>query len=210
MPLNRKQKAFIDEYFLCNMNGTEAYMRVFGPKNRNVARANAAKLLATSNVKEEVGRRLDEHTMQANEVLARWGDISRGDMGDFMQIEGVASYLDLEKAKELGLLHLIKKVKDRVVMTSDKDGNETETHHMEIELYDALAAQTLIGKYHGLLVDRADITTKGESINLPDERTDRAILTLADALRESLSGAGSKSEGDMAAPEQAPVVSVPE
>ena len=165
MTLNRKQKAFIDEYFLCNMNGTEAYMRVYGPKNRNIARSNSSELLTKPDIENEISRRMSEHTMQANEVLVRWGDIARGSMGDFMQIDGVASYLDLEKAKELGLLHLIKKVKDRVVMTSDKDGNETETHHMEIELYDALAAQTLIAKYEGLLMDRTDVTSAGKALD---------------------------------------------
>jgi len=66
--------------------------------------------------------------------------------------------LNLAKAKELGLTPLIRKVKDRIVMTSNKDGEETETHTLEVELYDAQAALALLGKYHGLFID----TTKHE------------------------------------------------
>ena len=116
----------------------------------------------------------------------------------------------LQKAKELGLTRLIKKVKDRVVMTSNKDGEETETHMLEIELYDAKSALDTLAKYHGLLIDRTDITTGGEKLSVPDERYDRAVSTLADALRKSLHGAVDQPESPMDATEQPPVASPPE
>ena len=48
---------------------------------------------------------------------------------------------------------------------------------------------------YGKVREELDVTSKGESINLKEEdaeRFDRAILTLADALRETVSGKGTE------------------
>lgn len=73
--------------------------------------------------------------MDEDEVLSRLADEARGTMEDFISFnEGPypTFTLDLAKARERNVLHLIKKLK------YDKDGNP------EIELYSALDAQKVI------------------------------------------------------------------
>jgi hypothetical protein len=122
--------------------------------------------LTDVDIASEIKATLDNKAMSADEVLHRLAEHARGNMGDFIDIESMSFSLNLQKAKELGLTHLIKKVKDRVVMTSNKDGEETETHTLEIELYDAKSALDTLAKYHGLLVDRTDITSGGKVIKV--------------------------------------------
>lgn len=152
-----KWRAFVDEYFKQNMNATRAYMIVYGVDDDNSAAASASRLLRNVKISELIAKKLDENSMQANEIISRLSDMGRGDMQDFIDIESMFFRIDLNKAKELGLTHLIKKVKDRVVMTSNQDGEETETHTLEIELYDAKSALDTLAKYRGLLVDRHEL-----------------------------------------------------
>lgn len=161
MSLNDKQRAFVEEYLQC-WNATEAARRVgYAHPNKQGPR-----LLVKVGVQELKEQRISEKAMSADEVLLRLAEHARGNMGDFIDIESMSFSLNLQKAKELGLTHLIKKVKDRVVMTSNKDGEETETHTLEIELYDAKSALDTLAKYHGLLVDRTDITSGGKVIKV--------------------------------------------
>ncbi len=56
-----------------------------------------------------------------------------------------------------------------------------------------------------------DVTSGGEPLKTQnDEQSNRAILTLADALREILPGANNKPEGAMDAPEQTAMAGTPE
>ena len=188
--LTNKQRVFISEY-LRDFNGKRAAIRAgYSPKTASVI---ASENLVKPNVKAEIDRLLDERSMKPSEIIDRMTSHGRGDMGDFLDIEGVAYSLNLEKAKELGLTHLIKKIKERTVMTSGKDG-DTETHFLEVELYDAHAALVDLGKIRGLFVDKTDITTKGESLNKRDEerdeRANRALLTLAEAIGKIIPGQG--------------------
>ena len=102
--------------------------------------------------------------MPAEEVLQLLTEHARGDMGEFLDIESMSFRVSLQKAKDLGITHLIKKVKERTVMTSNKDGEETETHTFELELYDAQAALVHLGRYHKLFTDNTDITSGGNRI----------------------------------------------
>ena len=77
-------------------------------------------------------------------------------MGDFMDIGSMAFSLDLNKAKELGLTRLIKKVRQKTVTTVAKDGTEEETNTIEIELYDAQAALVQLGKHLDIFKDGLD------------------------------------------------------
>lgn len=139
-----KHLAFVDEYFLQNFNGTEAYMRVYKPKSRATARANAAKLLAKTSISEEIKARLAEKTMSADEVLTRLTEQARADFGTFIVIENEYGWrFDMEKLKTNG--HLVKSI------STSKSG-------VRIELYDAQAALRDIGKHHGLFTDRVEHT----------------------------------------------------
>lgn len=163
MGLTNKQRAFISEY-LIDFNATQAAIRA--GYSEKAASATGWETLRKPEIAEELKRRLSEKAMSADEVLQRLAEHARGDMGDFIDIESMSFSLDLQKAKELGLTRLIKKVKDRVVMTSNKEGEETETHTLGIELYDAKSALDTLAKYHGLLVDRTDVTSGGQPIKV--------------------------------------------
>ena len=163
--MRAKWHAFVDEYFRLNMNGTRAYKAVYGVEDDDVAGASAARLLGKARIVEEIGKRITEKAMSADEVLTRLADMARGDLGDFMDIESMSFDISLQKAKELGLTHLIKKVKQRTVTTVDRQGEETETNVQEIELYSSIEALQLLGKYHSLFIDRTDISSGGEKID---------------------------------------------
>lgn len=150
-PLSRKHQAFVDQYFLCHFNGTEAYMRVYKPKSgRNTARANAADLLANPNISAAIETRLSEVHMSANEALELLANQARGDIGEIMEATTFGYNLDMKKAKETGFTKLFKKVKQKTVtiMGKGEDSEDTEIHTLEVEIYDAQAAIEKILRVH--------------------------------------------------------------
>jgi phage terminase small subunit len=158
--LTKKQRVFIEEYLQC-WNASEAARRA-GYSERS-ARVTASKLLTKANIQAEISERISEKAMTADEILVRLGDMARGDLGDFMDIENMTFHLSLKKAKELGLTHLIKKVKQRTTIRQKKDGDEEEEHWIELELHDAKDALVHLGKHHKLFTDKFDLTSGGKS-----------------------------------------------
>jgi hypothetical protein len=107
--------------------------------------------------------------MNADEVLSRLADIARGDLAELMDITTSGFNISLMTKDTDGNLitnpktKLIRKVKQKVTTflakkQSDEDREIVET---EIELYSALEALQLLGKYHGLFVDRTELTGAG-------------------------------------------------
>ena len=161
--LTRKQQAFIDAYLVC-FNGAEAARRAgYTPKN---ARDTASDLLANPDISRQIDARMAEVHMSADEALKLTADIARGDVASLMEITSVGGNLDLRKAQELGLTKLIKKFKQRTTtrMSKTDEGEDTETHDIEIELYNAQDALRDILKIHGKFIDRTDLTSNGETI----------------------------------------------
>ena len=150
MALNRKQRVFVSEYLKC-WNASEAARRA-GYRGR--ANTIGPRLLANVGIQEEIQRRLDEITMSADEVLTRLADQARASIEGFLIFpkKGRKPALDLRQAQEHGLLHLIKKLKYNA------------QGQIEIELHDAQTALALIGKHHGLFIERQDITSGGQPI----------------------------------------------
>lgn len=161
--MNKKQRVFVEEYLQC-WNATEAAKRA-GYSERT-ARQQGSRLLSNVDISEEIKRRIDEMAMSADEVLIRLGDMARGDLGEFLDIGSMAFDLSLNKAKELGITHLIKKVKQRTTITQKKDGDEEENHWIELELYDAQAALDKLARVRGLYNDKLDITSAGKKIKV--------------------------------------------
>ena len=107
--------------------------------------------------------------MSADEALAILADQARSDLGDFIDIESMFFRINLEKAQEAGKTHLIKKIKDKVVMTSNQDGEETETHSLEIELYDAQSALDKVLRVAGKYKDTLDVNVRSYEVDLVDD-----------------------------------------
>jgi phage terminase small subunit len=144
MALSKKQQAFIDEYFICGMNATEAARRV--GYSDHYLNTNASKLLRNTTISEEIDRRLKEKQLSSDEVLARLSDMARADMRDFIKPIDVGNdrivvMVDLGKALAEGKTHLIKKVK------YNAQGG------LEIELHDSQAALEKMGRHYGLFKD---------------------------------------------------------
>ena len=129
-------------------------------------------MLKNAEVAEMIAARVAEKSMSADEVLLRLADQARGSMEDFLQFEEVkfdpprideagvtheretvCIGINIEKAHAAGKLHLLKSV------------TKTGKNGLKVELYDAQAALALLGRAHGLFVDRQEISGRdGEPI----------------------------------------------
>ena len=160
--INRR-KAFIDHYFACGFNATEA-ARLSGSPDDS-ARNDGWSLLHEKEVKEEIQRRFDELHMSANETLKLLADIARGDLGDFLTVEKDGTFsLDLSAAN--GKTKLIKKIKNKKVIYSGTTVDR-EIHTEEIELYSALDALDKFLRVHGKYQDSLNIKTETVGDNKP-------------------------------------------
>lgn len=131
-----KEKAFVDAYLLNGFNATAA-ARAIGDSDPN---AHGSAFRSRPEVAAEIERRMAEHAMSANEVLARITAHASADMTDFIDDSGTG--LDLAKAKRAQKLGLIKSYS-----FSRKTG-------LKIELYDAQAALRDLGRHHKLFTER--------------------------------------------------------
>lgn len=157
--LTTKQQAFVAHYLIC-WNASEAARRAGYTGQANVV---GPRLLANVSIQAAIQERLTELHASADEVLTRITDQARASLEDFVDVaapstdlsgaddvqdaKAIASgwRLNLVKAQQLGKLHLLKKLK------SGQWGPE-------IELHDAQAALTLLGKHHGLFIERNETT----------------------------------------------------
>lgn len=170
-PLSKKHQAFVNQYFLCHFNGTEAYMRVYNPKGgRPSARVMAAELLAIPNISAAVETRLAEVHMSANEALELLADMARGDIGEIMEPTTFGYNFDMKKAKDTGFTKLLKKVKQKTVtiMGKGEEAVDTEIHTIEIELYDAQSALEKILRVHDKIKDPDKATVINVTIGKND------------------------------------------
>lgn len=154
-PLTNKQRVFVEEY-LRDFNATQAAIRTgYSPRTAN---EQGSRLLSYVSIKEAIAERIAQRRMSADEVLDKLSDIARGDMGDFLDVGSMGFSIDLNKAKEAGKLHLLKKVKMRTTTTLSKEGVETETHDIDIELYDKVSVLEKMGRHHKLFTDKTELS----------------------------------------------------
>jgi phage terminase small subunit len=202
--MNSKQEAFVNEY-IKDHNGAQAAIRA--GYSKKTARTIASQLLAKLDISDAIKERVKDKVMESDEVLTRIADIARGDIADLMHVTTSGYTLELMERDENGELRvkektkLIKKIKQKVTTfiakkESDEDREIVET---EIELYSAQEALNTIAKLNGMITDKVDITSKGDKVQ-PDDRFDRAISTLADAIREIVPGTGTQSNGEVDTP----------
>jgi hypothetical protein len=138
---DKKHQEFVNQYFICNMNQTEAYLKVYPKSSYDSARANSARLIADdSSIRAEIAARLAELKMSADEVLIRLAEQARGSHADFSAVNLREDLKDHPKA------HLVKSI----VADVHEDSQGRVHHKIRLELYDAQAALVHIGKAHGL------------------------------------------------------------
>lgn len=134
--LTGRQQAFVSAYLQC-LNATEsARLAGYTGDDRTLA-VTGHRLLRNANVRAEIDRVLSEQVMSAHEVLRRQTEIASLDVTDFFDFSGNLPMFKPDKAKERGVMHLIKSFK-----VSNKE--------FKIEFYDAQRAQETLAKYHDL------------------------------------------------------------
>lgn len=168
--LTDQQRLFIEQYFICGLNATEAALAVYDTTDRHVAQVMGSENLSKPVIRARVDERLAQFAITANEVLARLAFQARGSMEEFIDESGSIDILKAKKAKQL---HLLKKFKCRHIEFSDKQGNETITTEIELELHDSQSALVHLGKHLGLFA--ADTNININLRELPDE----ALMQLA-------------------------------
>lgn len=136
MTLTDKQRAFVYAYIQC-LNATES-ARLAGYKgDDNTLAVVGWENLRKPNIRAEIDAVLSKQVMSVHEVLRRQTEIASLDVTDFFDFTGNLPMFKPEKAKERGVLHLIKSFK-----ISDKE--------FKVEFYDAQRAQETLAKYHDL------------------------------------------------------------
>ena len=199
MALTNKQDKFVTEY-LKDYNATQAALRAgYSPKT--------AYAIGSENLKKlEIIEAVRQKTMDSAEVLANLTDIAKGNITDLMDVTPSGFTLNLMSKDADDNLSikpqskLIKKIKQKVttILAKKESDEDREIIETEIELYSAYDALVTLGKYHKLFVDKSevDITTQGEKVNSLDGY-DRAISTLANAIRKSVPGQSSEQDGQV-------------
>lgn len=154
--LPAKQRKLVIE-FLRDLHQRNAAIRAgYSEKTADVQ---ASQILRKLKVEQAVTLGLQLQAMGRDEVLARLADHARGSMDDFLGDDG---RIDLQKARKLNKLHLIKS------RSITKEGER-------IELYDAQTAQLALAKQLGLLKDRVEHSGKIDVGKLSDDEL-RAIV----------------------------------
>ena len=64
-----KENLFVEEYIACHLNQTQAYINIFGTKNRDSARSKASQLLAKVNVNAYKEKLLAEITFNKKAII---------------------------------------------------------------------------------------------------------------------------------------------
>lgn len=135
-PLSDKQRAFITHYLQC-LNATESARRAGYAGNDNTLSQIGHKLVRNGKIRAEIDRILSKQVMSAHEVLRRQTEIASLDVTDFFDFTGNLPMFKPDKAKERGVMHLIKSFK-----ITNKE--------FKVEFYDAQRAQETLAKYHDL------------------------------------------------------------
>lgn len=160
--LTSKQRAFLDDYLSNGFNATKAALEA--GYSKDTAYSQGARLLKNVEIKSAIDTFFEENSMGAKEVAWRLTSIARGDLGDVYNEK--TGQIDWKKARESGLTYLIKKVDTRTIRTTtiNAKGEEVEVEVIEdrYELHDPLKALSLIGKQHGLFIDKQEIKHSGE------------------------------------------------
>lgn len=132
-----KQQKFIEEV-LKDGNATGA-ARKAGLKHPN---KQGPRLLVNVGIQERIQKRIEESKIQTNEVIGTLVSHMRGDLAEILPDNDF-----LQKAKDAGLSHLVKKVKTTERYT--KDGERIVTY--EFEMYSAQEAAKQLCAVFGLI-----------------------------------------------------------
>lgn len=166
-PSSPQEKIWYAEYLQC-WNATEAARRAKYKHPNTIGPRKLRKF------RELIQQNLDKKRMGAEEALERMSEIARGEYAYYIREDGT---VDLEQMREDGKLHLVTR------SWETKYGRRVFFVDMQDALKDIL-------KVHGQFKTVHQGPDGGPIEIKTDEEHNRAISTLADAIRESISGEG--------------------
>jgi len=111
--------------------------------------ANGSKLLRHPEVQEYIQKRMDEHAMSATEVLLRFTEIARSEVGDVVTLDPTGSHLKIDPEAVIENKQFISE------FGFDSNG------HPKIKFHDALAALRDIARVRGMMKDGLEISGPG-------------------------------------------------
>jgi len=159
-----KQKKFID-YYLITLNGVESARRAGYQGDYSTLGVVAHENLKKPKIKEEIEKRLSKLAMSADEVLFRLTEQSKATLEHFIQFQNDGTFwVDLDKAKDAGVLHLAKEVKQDKKVYRDKDGNTETTYRTAVKIHDSQSALDKLMRYYGLYNDSTRVKTWKDDI----------------------------------------------
>lgn len=148
--MSKKQELFV-QYYLQNFNATRAARMAGYSDNGGYLHTVASKLLQNSTIKAEIDERMKQAKLSADAVIKLLSDHATGTLEDFLNSDGE---IDLETARQSGLMHLLKEVE--ITETYNKD--DSGSVRRKIKLHDPQKALELLGRYYVLFTDKQQVT----------------------------------------------------
>lgn len=159
--LTPKQRLFVETYTTNGFNATQA--AITAGYSETTAYSIGSENLKKPEIAAAIDRFFEENTMTAKEVLLRLTEHARGDIGDIW--DPMSGQVNWDEAIAKKKTHLIKKLRHKTTRISRGSGlgaEEIETFEDEIELHNPQFALHLLGKQHGLFVDKSEVNVKGD------------------------------------------------
>jgi len=149
MPIRQRHKLFADEWLTGDhtgkpFNGRAAYeFAGYHPTESNPS-GNASKLLRHPLVKAYIEERLEEHSMDATEIMLRFTDIARSNIGDILELDPQGNLIVNEEAV-MENKHFVKS------FGYDSNGNT------KIEFHDPVGALRDLARVHSMFHDSIEV-----------------------------------------------------
>jgi phage terminase small subunit len=177
--LTPKQRRFVEEY-VKDLNAAAAYRRAgYVAGSNESAAANAARLIAKDNIKVAVEIRLAEVTRRlkasAEDVWEEWTRIGRSDPRKLFDAHGALLPIHQWPDDMAAAVASVEVFEEHVGQGASR---RLKGHTKKLKLWDKNTALANLGKAHGLLKDRMELTGKdGERLlgaeDLDDDRLAR-------------------------------------
>lgn len=153
--LSLREEIFVEAYLRLR-NQTKAAIEA--GYSVSSARNQGYRLMQKDDIREAIRARLEEFQVETNAVLLRLAERATGSMAMFVDVKDGEHVLNFDKAQKLGAMHLIKKLRHTSEKRTIGDDQEIERDVIEIELYDAQAADVQLGRYLKLFTDKIELT----------------------------------------------------
>ena len=144
--LTAKQRAFVDQWFVCQFNGTEAAKQAGYQGNRATLATAAYRLLRKDKIKRAIEERWESHGVTQAEVISRFAGWMRFDIAQLLDAHG---NIDFQKVREYG----------GMIKSIERDGTD-----YKIIIMDQMKAAENIAKTLGMFREKIEQEHSGEVI----------------------------------------------